>query len=148
MASKYYGKGLRKIVDRTIDWVGSANIKVMLLNSHTFDPDHEFVSSVVADEFTGPGYTGGHNGAGRKALASKTITDDTANDRIEFDAADPSAWTGLNTDLIAWVIIFEQGASDAASQLIAALDPADLQTNGSDVTLVINAEGLLQISYA
>lgn len=148
MASKWYGKGLRKILDRTIDWVGSANIKVMLLNSHTFDPDHEFVSSVVADEFAGTGYTGGHNGAGRKALASKTITDDTANDRIELDAADPSAWTGLNTDTVAWAIVFEQGASDAASQLICALDPADLTTNGGDVTLSFNAEGVAQVSYA
>jgi len=148
MASKWYGKGLRKILDRTIDWVGSANIKVMLLNAHTFDPDHEFVSSVVADEFTGTGYTGGHNGAGRKALASKTITDDTANDRIELDAADPSAWTGLNSDTVAWVIVFEQGASDAASQLICALDPADLTTNGGDVALSFNAEGVAQVSYA
>ena len=148
MASKFYGKGLRKIVDRTIDWVGSANIKVMLLNAHTFSPDHEFVSDVVADEFTGSGYTGGHNGAGRKALASKAIADDTTNDRIEMDAADPSAWTAINTDLIAWIVVFEQGASDAASQLILILDPADLQTNGSDVTLVFNAEGIAQISYA
>lgn len=148
MASKWYGKGLRKILDRTIDWVGSANIKVMLLNAHAFNPDHEFVSDVVADEFTGTGYTGGHNGAGRKALASKTITDDTANDRIELDAADPSAWTGLNGDTVAWAIVFEQGASDAASQLICALDPADLTTNGGDVTLSFNAEGVAQVSYA
>ena len=148
MASKWYGKGLRKILDRTIDWVGSTNIKVMLLNSHTFNPDHEFVSDVVADEFTGTGYTGGHNGAGRKALASKTITDDTANDRIEFDAADVSAWTGLNSDTVAWAIIFEQAGSDAASQLIGALDPADVTANGGDVTLTFNAEGLFQVSYA
>lgn len=148
MASKWYGKGLRKIIDRTIDWEGSANIKVMLVNSHTFNPDHEFVSDVVADEFVGTGYTGGHNGAGRKALSSKTIADDTANDRIELDAADPSAWTGLNGDTVAWAIVFEQGASDAASHLICALDPADLVTNGGDVTLSFNAEGVAQVSYA
>jgi hypothetical protein len=149
MPSKFYGKGLRKIIDRTIDWVGSVNIKVMLCNaSFSFSADHEFVSDIVANEISGTGYTGGHNGAGRKALASKTITDDTGNDRIELDAADPSAWTGLNAGTVAWVVVFEQGASDAASQLIGVLDPADLVTNGGDVTLSFNAEGIFQISYA
>lgn len=150
MASKWYGKGLRKIVDRTIDWVGSSNVKVMLLmTAYSFNADHEFVSDVVANEFNGSGYTGGHAGAGRKALASKTITDDTTNDRIELDAADPSAWTalGAGTTAIAWVIVFEQGASDAASALICALDPTDLVANGGDVTLTFNAEGIAQISY-
>lgn len=147
MASKFYAKGLLKILNRTIDWAGSANIKVMLLNSHTFNEDHEFVSDVVADEFTGPGYVGGHNGAGRHALAGKTVADAPASNYIMLDANDPATWTGLNTDTVAWAVVFEQGASDAASPLIGALDPADIVANGGDIGLAFAAGGVFQVAY-
>lgn len=147
MASKWYGKGLLKVADRTIDFVNDT-IKVMLVNaSYTFNPDHDFADDVSANELSGTGYAGGFNGAGRKTLASKTITEDTANDRIEFDCADLT-WTAINAGTIGGVVVLKEITNDAASPLIAFLDPSDLVTNGGDVTLVINAEGLLQISYA
>lgn len=146
MASKWYGKGLLKVADRTVDYAADT-IKIMLLKStYTYSADHDFVDDVV--EFDGTGYTGGFNGASRKTLASKTITEDTTNDRIEFDAADPSAWTGLNGATIGGAAIIKEITNDAASILIAFLDPADLVTNGGDVTLTFNAEGIMQISYA
>lgn len=148
MASKWYAKGLLQIQNRTIDWVNDT-IKVMLVNaSYTFDPDHDFVDDINANELSGTGYTGGFNGSGRKSLASKAIANDAANDRIEFDAADPSAWTGLNAGTIAWVILIKEITNDAASVPILALDPTNLVTNGGDVTLVFDAEGIAQISYA
>lgn len=148
MASKWYAKGLLQIQNRTIDWVNDT-IKVMLVNaSYTFDPDHDFVDDINANELSGTGYTGGFAGAGRKSLASKAIANDAANDRIEFDAADPSAWTGLNAGTVAWVILIKEITNDAASVPILALDPTNLVTNGSDVTLVFDAEGIAQISYA
>jgi hypothetical protein len=147
MASKWYGKGLLKVVDRTIDFA-SDTIKVMLVNaSYSYNADHDFIDDVVANELSGTGYTGGFGGSGRKTTASKTILEDTANDRVEYDFAD-IVWTGINAGTIGGAIIVKEITNDASSPLIAFLDPADLVTNGGDVTLVVNAEGALQISYA
>lgn len=66
-------------------WAGSIDydafaIHVMLLNSSgTFDDTHEFLSSVVANEVTGTGYT-----AGGVALASKT--------NVKTDSSALTAW--------------------------------------------------------
>ncbi len=146
MASKAYGKGALKLADRTVDYVNDT-IKIMLLaSSYTFDPDHDFVSDVTETGCTG--YTGGFNGASRKTLGSKTILEDTANDRIEYDAADPTAWTALSNGTIGGAAIIKEITNDGASILLFFLDPADLVTNGGDVSIAFSAEGLGQISYA
>ena len=144
MASFVYPKGLLKCIDGTIDWVNDTTIKFMLMNSHTPNTAHEFVSDIVADEFAGTGYTGGHNGSGRKALASKTRA--IVGTAVIFDAADPSAWTALNSDSIAWVAVFKQNAGDSTSALICLLDTADLTTNGGDVTLTLPTDGVFKIT--
>lgn len=147
MASKWYGKGLLKVVDRTIDFANDT-IKAILVNaSYVYDADHDFANDVSGNELSGTGYTGGFGGSGRKTLASKTITEDTANDRVEYDCADIT-WTGINAGTIGGIVLVKEITDDAASPIIGFLDPSDLVTNGGDVTLVINAEGILQISYA
>jgi|SRR5687768_634406 len=143
MASMWYTKGLRRLqggATGAIDWAGAANIKVMLLSSsvaYTPNKDHEFVSDVNLSEADGSGYVGGFGGAGRKTLTGKTITDDTATDRVNFGASNPSNWSavGLTSGSITHVIVMAEVTSDAASPLIACLDPADLVTNGGDVGL-------------
>lgn len=147
MASKWYGPGLLKVLNGTIDLVADT-LKVMLVDStYVFSAAHEFVSSVSGDELSGTGYVGGFAGAGRKTLAGKALTNDAGNSRVEFDFTDPSAWTALNAGTIGGAIIIKEITNDAASLVIGFLDPADLVTNGGDVTLVINAEGALQVSY-
>ncbi len=149
MASKWYGKGLLKALGgggAAINMV-SDTLKIMLLKStYTYDADHDFVSDLT--EFDGTGYTGGFAGASRKTLASQTVLEDTANDRIEFDAADPSAWSTLAAATIGGAAIIKEITNDAATPCIIFLDPTDLVTNGGDVTLAFNAEGFAQISYA
>lgn len=126
----------------------SDTIKAILVNdTYTYDADHDFANDVSSNELTGTGYTGGFGGSGRKTLASKTITNDTTNDRVEYDFADIT-WTALNAGTIGGVVLVKEVTNDAASPIIAFLDPNNLVTNGGDVTLVINAEGALQISYA
>lgn len=147
MASKWYGTGLKSMVDATIAF-SSDTIKAILVNaSYTYDADHDFANDVSGNELTGTGYTGGFGGSGRKTLASKTITNDTTNDRVEYDCADIT-WTALNAGTIGGVVLVKEVTNDAASPIIAFLDPTNLVTNGGDVTLVIDAEGILQISYA
>ena len=147
MASKWYGKGLLKVADRTIDFANDT-IKAILVNaSYTYNADHDFANDVSSNELSGTGYTGGFGGSGRKTLASKTILEDAANDRIEYDFADIT-WTALNAGTIGGIVLVKEGTNDADSAIIAFLDPSDLVTNGGDVTLVVNAETALQISYA
>lgn len=142
MASNWYTRGLRRLqggATGAINWVSASNIKVLLLTGgtpYTPNKDHEFVSDVVVSEADGTGYIGGFGGAGRKALGSKAITDDTATDRVNYGAANPS-WTGLNLSngSITHAIVFAEGTADTDSPLIACLDPADLVTNGGDVGL-------------
>jgi hypothetical protein len=114
-------------------------LKVMLLGiatPYTPDPDHRFVSSVVASEIATTGYTGGFGGSGRKALASRTLAADDANDRGLFDAADIT-WTALASGVtIAYAVLFKELTSDALSPLVALFDVTDTPTNGGDITLV------------
>ena len=138
MASNLYNPGLEKLLDGTIAFE-SDTINVLLVDtSHTFTKTHEFVSDIVANEASGTGYA-------RKTLANAAIALDAANDRVEFDADHPS-YTALDAGTIAAAIIFKQVTNDADSPLIAQIDFADLVTNGSDVELQINSEGLFFVT--
>jgi hypothetical protein len=102
---------------------------------YTPDPDHRFVSSVAASEISVSGYTGGFGGSGRKALATRTLVVDDANDRGAFDAADVT-WTALGAgNTISYVVLFKELTSDALSPLIALYDVTDTPLNGSDITI-------------
>lgn len=143
MAGFLFNKGIRRLqggATGAINWVSSTTIKALFLTTttpYTPNKDHEFVSDLVASEAAGTGYAGGFGGAGRKALANKTIADDLTNDRVQFKADNPAAWTGLNltSGSIAYVVICAEGTADTDSPVLALLDPADLVTNGGDVTL-------------
>lgn len=129
--------------------LSSATLKAMLLrNTYTFNPDHKFVADINSTELSVSGYPGGFGGGGRKTLSGKTVTEDAANNRLVFDAADPSAWTGLAAgQTIRYVAIIEEITSDAASRVVAILDfGADYPTNGGDITVAFNATGIAVIN--
>ena len=120
-------------------------LKVMLVKStYTTNPDHKFVADLVAHECSATGYTGGFAGAGRKALASKTLVADDTNNRAVFDAADPAAWTALGAgNTLRYAVVIKEVTNDAASQVLDILDlGADFITNGGDFTLAFNALGI------
>jgi hypothetical protein len=128
-------------------------IKVGLSTSvHTVDRDDDFLDDGTASDFssgelTGTGYTAGFGGAGRKTLASKTITVDKTNDRAEFDAADVT-WTAITAGTAAQATLLKEITNDAASKLIANVDTGGFPvvTNGGDLTIQWNVEGVLQLS--
>lgn len=147
MASKWYGQGLLKIGNGSIRWTVDT-IKVMIVNAgYTFDADHEFVSDVSASELSGTGYAGGFAGSGRKTAASKTVTNDTVNNRIEYDLAD-APWAGIDAGVVAGLIFIHEDTNDGASSLLAFLDPPNITSNSGTITVVFDAEGALQIGYA
>lgn len=143
MASSWYTRGLYEMASGIV--YTTAGLKLLLVDAnYTFDKDHDYVSDVVANELTGTGYTGGFGGSGRKSLATKTLTLDDTNDRIVLDA-DDLTWSGINAGTAAAAILFRELTNDASSPLWAYLDPANVVTNGGDVTLIWNAAGILRI---
>lgn len=89
----------------------------------------------------------------RKALAGEDVQQDDVNNRAEFHATSPVTWTALGgaaNDTIGAVLVYAHVTTDADSWPIAYIDNAgsgfNLTTNGSDFSLNINAEGLLQFS--
>jgi hypothetical protein len=136
VASLTYNGGSYGIQHRDVDYLADT-IEIILVKS-TYTPNKDDTNSVyAAAEISGvSGYTGGFGGAGRKVLASKTITNDTTNDRTAYGAADPSAWTLGAGDTIGGAIIGKKGsASDATATPLFFLDVTDTATNGGTVTI-------------
>lgn len=80
-----------------------------------------------------------------QTLASKTKTKDTTNDRIVFDAADP-VWTAVaGGSTVGTVTIFKFVTNDAGSTPIASLDITDTATNGGDITIQFDANGIFYL---
>lgn len=127
--------------------LSSATLKIMLLRStYTYNPDHKFIADLTpaSNECNVSGYVGGFGGAGRRTLASKTITEDTTNNRATFDAADPSTWTALGAgNTLRFAAIVEEVSTDANSRVVAVLDfGSDFLTNGGDFSVSFNAAGI------
>lgn len=123
---------------------GNADARVLMaMTNTTFDTetDDEFVGDT-----TTPDETDGANYA-RQNLGSQTVTDDTANDRGEFDAADIQfASLGVGTRQNAGLVVFIFIINDAASPLICWIDTGGFpfDGNGGNVDVAWNAEGILQ----
>lgn len=156
MANFWYNTGkLRMWAGATgeVDLIANATVKVMALETDSEDDAHEFIGDVLVAgvEVTSTGYTAGYGGAGRIALASKALAVDQTNNRAEFDCANVT-WSAISRAAAeSWVafLIVKEVTNDAASPVLAHIDTATgipLIPNGSDITLTIDAEGLLQIT--
>ena len=84
----------------------------------------------------------------RKALASEVINEDTANNRAEFDATDVvwSSLGGATNDTIGALLVYKHVTNDADSIPIAYIELTDTTTNGGDITVSWNVEGILQLT--
>lgn len=155
MASFVYGRGAQRSIlgsgiTPTVDLLNDT-IKVGASTStHTVDKDDQLLDDGTASDFSsgensGTGYVAGFGNSGRKTLASKALTYDSANDRVEFDAADIS-WTGFNAGTIAQLTGLREVTNDAGSVAIFNIDSGGFPVvgNGSDVTVQWNAEGIMQ----
>jgi hypothetical protein len=146
MASGVYNEGAYQLCDG-IDFETDAGIKIMLVKStYSFDKDHTLSTNIVSHEADASGYTGGFNGAGRKALATKTKTKNTTSDRIIFDADDPSAWTLAAGNTIGGAVIIREITSDAASTALFFLDFTDTATNGGTFTVSFDTNGIAYLA--
>ncbi len=145
MASAWYNKGKRVILDGTVN-LTSDTIKLLLVDStHVTDIDDDFVDDVSGDELTGTGYTAGFGGSGRHTVSGKAFLTDLVNDRAEFTFNDET-WLAISAGTAAFAIIIKEVTTDADSPVIGFIDFADVVTDGGDLTISPDSEGALQIT--
>lgn len=148
MASLVYNEGAYQLRNGgSISW-GSDTIKVMLIATdtpYTPNKDETVLTTAAGSELSVSGYASGFAGAGRKTLASKTLTKDTTNDRVVYDADDPSAWTLGAGKTVAGAVIYKHDTNDATSIPIFYLDFTDVGTTGGTFTLVFDATGIAYV---
>ncbi len=121
------------------------------LSSTTHVPsqaNHEFVDmgDGATDNFSdgepnGTGYTGGHAGAGRQTLASRSWAI-TGSTKVMLDAAD-IVWTGFNAGSIRQATLMKEGAANTSDNLICNVEFSGTVTpGGSDFTITWAATGI------
>lgn len=136
--SKIYKKGITEIANGTLNFV-TANIGVLLVNtSHAFTKTDEFVANVSSNEISGTGYE-------RKTLSNQSVTYDLGNDILIFDG-DDVLYSGIDVGTVASAIIFQEGANDDVSTLIADVNFDDFTTVGEDAALIFDANGIFTIT--
>ena len=84
----------------------------------------------------------------RKALANEATNEDTGNDRAEFDA-DDIVWSSLGgetNDTIGALLVYKHVTNDTDSIPIAYIELTDTTTNGGDITVAWNVEGIIQLT--
>ncbi len=149
MADIFYNEAKKEIADQTIDLLNNT-LKIMLVtSSYVANADDKFIEEGANDanehEINVTNYTPGYGSASRKTIGNKAIAVDDANDRAEFDSTDDQTWTSLGSGAtIAGVILVKEITNDTASRLIAYFDVTNTATNGGDIVIAWNAEGLLQ----
>lgn len=117
--------------DGSFDWDdGSQTFRLLLVtSSYTPNPDHDFVSDVVANEATGTGYV-------RKDVTGRSVTIDDANDRVDHDANNVT-WTTL-TSVFRYAILFRNVTNDADSPVLYWFDLGAQNLTASDFNLKWN----------
>lgn len=151
MASFVYGRGaLRLIIGNgqtpTIDYIADTMQVGLSTSSHVPNKDDTFLDDAGADDFIDFELSG--TGYARQTIASgKTIAYDTANDRVEIDGADVT-WTGINAGTAAQATLHRDNTTDATAPLLANIDTGGfpIVTNGGDVTIQWNAEGIIHLT--
>lgn len=135
-----------QLLNGDIDFNAPDDIEVLLLEAATDEnADDVDIAAVLARAGTTElaTYTRGD-------LISEATTQDDANDRAEFDAADIvfSAVVAQNA-IVAYVIYKDVDGTDANAIPIMFVDSATglpLTPNGSDITITWNAQGILQLT--
>lgn len=136
---KLYNNALLQIVKGQID-LENDDIEVLLVSAdYTFNEAHEFVSDISNEltNDTGTGYE-------RKEVDNLVATLESG-DKVKVDC-DNITYTAINTNEDARAAIFYQKVTDDTdSRLICYLQGIALATNGSDVEVRIDDDGIFEI---
>jgi len=146
MASLVFNVGKTVIADGTVDLLTDV-LRVMLVDS-TYVPDADdahigIASGARAAELSGSGYV-----ADGELLSNRAVNQDDGNDRAEFDDTADMTWTGIDAGTAAAAVIYLDSGTDSTSWPICYIDTGGFPvvTNGGDLTIQWNAEGILQLA--
>lgn len=114
MASLIYNSCLNDMATGAIDFDTNSFKILLVTSSYTPNKDTHTKRSDVTNEITGTGYTAGG------ASTTVTVTNDTANDRIDIDFSDVSWSTATLTAAAA--VIYKTTGTASADNLVAYLD--------------------------
>jgi hypothetical protein len=151
VASLLFNEAKKEILDETIKL--STDTLVWILVDSTFSPDADVLivddggaSDIIDAEIAVSGYTGGWGGAGRKELTNKAFSTDTGTDRAIFDSTVDYTWSslGAGATIVAAILVKEGGANDTTSRPIVYVDTNDVSTNGGDITLQLDTNGIFR----
>lgn len=131
MASFVYNKGAFGLANGGITYA-SDTIKARLIASSA-SPDKD-------DADLSAGYTAIGTD---QTLGSKTRTEDDANDRVVFDAGDPTFAAIVTGSTVGWCIVYKDDGGNGVP--IAAIDITDTPTNGGDITIQFAATGIFYL---
>src|SRR5512146_1743544 len=138
MTSFMYGRGLLASIlgsglTNPIDFLNNVINCGLSTSTHVPNKDDTFLDEAGADDFVGGELSG--TGYTRKTLASKTLTYDTANDRVAWDAADIT-WTAITAGTAAQATLWDNTPStDFSRRLFLNVDTGGFPvvTNGGDL---------------
>lgn len=153
MVNFMYNTGAAEVaLLQLIDLIADPIKGILVASGYVANKDDDVVDAggandAVDHELNGTGYTGGWGGSGRVALTSKTIEVDKTNDRQEFHCA-PIVYPSIDAGTPARICVIKEGvANDTTSRLIGQADSGfPKTTNGADLTINPDAEGLFQIA--
>lgn len=153
----FYNRGKFIIMDASAAGVGEPPLALLLdrilialmKTTYAINIDtHEQFDDVSASEIVATGYVARGDG---NQLTGKATARDDPNDRTEFDATDliyTTIGNGANDTFDQIIVMREQdaGATNVNTELLAHAAVPSTTTNGGNVTLVFNVEGLLQLT--
>jgi len=140
MADVIYNSFVYDVATGAID-LNTDTFKAMLVSGYTPNKDTHTKRSDVTSEITGTGYT-----AGGATLASVTVTNDTANDVIIFDAAD-TAWANATLSATGAVIYKSRGGASSADELVCFKDfGGTVSSTAAAFTIQWAATGIVRFS--
>lgn len=126
-----------------LDEAGDDMRVILCMTNTTADTDVDLdnTSGYTLDEMDGANYA-------RKTCDNQVVSTDDTNDRAEYDF-DDLVWTSLGngTRQVQGMLIHEHITNDAGSFPLAFVEfSSTINPGGSTLTVVINAEGAVQIS--
>ena len=125
MAGFIFNRGSLGLQNGSIDWVNDTIKARLILTSETLSKDSTSMTG-IGDTLTDV------------TLSGKTgPTEDQANDRVGYDASDPTFTAVAAAVPMDQIVIFKFSVNDAGSTPIAALDITEKTPSGADVVVTL-----------
>lgn len=144
MAALVFNQFKYEVAAQSCSWSSDTMKAALVMTNTTADTeeDVDYVDSFTTlDECDGASYS-------RQTLGSKTVTNDTTNDRTKLDAADVTySSLGVGTRQTQGVLIIQDTGSDATSIPVCYMPFTSNQThNGSDFPVQFPSTGILLLT--